>query len=56
MEESISPSTVIMLQLLRERHGIALQKRDVFNLEEKIVRALDFSLRQSTSIDFLERY
>jgi len=56
MEESVAPSTTVMLQLLQERHEITLQKSDVFNLEEKIVRALDFSLRQSTSIDFLERY
>ena len=45
-----------MLQLLHERHKIALRKSDVFDLEEKIVRKLDFSLRQSSSIDFLERF
>ena len=45
-----------MLRTLKERYGIVLPKSDIFNLEEKIIRALDFSLRQSTSIDFLERY
>ena len=45
-----------MLKTLRERYSIVLQKSDIFDLEEKIIRALDFSLRQSTSIDFLERY
>ena len=45
-----------MLKTLRERYSIVLQKSDIFDLEEKIIKALDFSLRQSTSIDFLERY
>ena len=42
IEESIAPSTIVMLQLLHERHKIALQKSDIFDLEEKIVRKLDF--------------
>ena len=56
IEESVAPSTIVLLHTLKERHSIELQKCDVFNLEEKIIRALDFELRQSTPIDFLERY
>ena len=56
IEESIAPSTVVMLNLLAKRHGIALQKKDIFELEERIIRVLDFSLRRSICIDFLERY
>lgn len=56
IEEAISPSVNIMLRLLLEKHNILLSKRDVIDLEEHIIRVLDFQLRNVSPIDFLERF
>ena len=42
IEEAISPSVNIMLRLLLAKHNILLSKREVINLEDHIIRLLDF--------------
>lgn len=45
-----------MINLLHEQHQVKLEKQDLLDMEEEIVRTLDFSLRQISPINFLERY
>ena len=56
IEEPMGPSVIFLLKLLKEKHSIELKKEDVLNLEESILRLLDFNLRSVSPIDFLERY
>ena len=52
----MGPSVNMLLKLLSEKHSINLKKTDVFGLEESIIRLLDFNLRSSSPLDFLERF
>ena len=56
LEEPMGPSVDMLLKLLKEKHSINLKKSDVFGLEESIIRLLDFNLRSSSPLDFLERF
>ena len=45
-----------MISLLKEQGVTAIKKRHLINLEEKIIKTLDFSLRDVSPHHFLERY
>ena len=45
-----------MIRLLREKYDMTRKKQDLIDLEELLVRKLDFSLRNVSPITFLERF
>ena len=45
-----------MINIVKEIHKVELKKKSLLNLEEAIIRSLDFSLRKVSSIQFLERF
>lgn len=45
-----------MIALLQEHHDTILRKQDMKDLEEAVLRALDFSLQHASPLPFLERY
>ena len=50
IEEPISPCVSRMIDLLLEKHKVLLKKKDVLDMEEDIIRKLDFNLRKVSSI------
>lgn len=56
LEQPISPSFNRMVRLVQDEWGVTVTKPELINLEEKIIRALDFSLHTVSPIVFLERY
>ena len=56
MEQPISPSFNRMILLLYENHKIKLKKDNIINLEEKILRTLEFSVHHVSAVPFLERF
>ena len=56
LEEPIAPSFARMINLLAEQQQTVLDKTELIDLEEAIVKMLDFSLRHVSSIHFLERF
>ena len=53
--QPVSPSFTRMICILGAQ-GITVEKKKIIDLEEKILKALDFSLRIVTPIDFLDRF
>ena len=45
-----------MINLLESQHQMTLEKQDIIDLEEKVLRALDFSMHHVSAIPFLERF
>jgi len=45
-----------MVRLVEDEWGIQISKTDLINLEEKIIKTLDFELHYICPIVFLERY
>ena len=45
-----------MIDLLAEQQQFVLEKQDLIDLEEGIIKMLDFSIRGVYSCHFLERY
>lgn len=56
MEQPISPSFRRMIKLIKDEWGVNLKKEDLFNLEEDIIRELDFNLQWTSPVIYLERY
>ena len=56
IEEPVSPSFERMIEVLEKIHSVTLKVRNVLNLEEDVIRTLDFSLRRVSATFFLERY
>lgn len=56
IEQPISPSFNRMINLLPESRKARIVKEDLIDLEENIVKALDFDFCYASSITFLERY
>ena len=50
------PSFNIMIRLLADTQRLFVTKQALIQLEEKIIRALEFSLHFVSSVPFLERY
>lgn len=45
-----------MVRLVKQQWNITIEKQDLFDLEEKIIRTLDFDLHYVSPIPFLERF
>ena len=56
LEEPISPSFTRMINLLAEQQQTILEKQALIDLEEQIIKMLDFSVRTVSPCHFLERY
>ena len=56
IEQSLQPSFNRLIKLLQQKHDISRPKQDLINMEEQIIRVLDFELRSVGSVTFLERY
>jgi len=50
------PSFNIMIRLLADTQGLFVTKQALITLEEKIIRALEFSMHFISTVPFLERY
>ena len=55
LAQPFKPSFTRMVHILKEQ-GVTIEKQDFIDLEESILKVLDFSLQNVFSIDFLERY
>lgn len=56
IEEPIVPCFKIMISLLPEPQRYLITRRQLIDLEEKIVRAFDFDFNYAGPLAFLERY
>ena len=56
IEEHGEPSFDRMIDLVMEIHEVKFEKKRLLKLEEKMLRAFDFSLRRASSVDFLSRF
>ena len=56
LEQKVTPSFQMMTDYLNEKHDQCLSTMDLTELEEKILRTLDFHIETVSSIDFLARY
>ena len=56
LEQPMHPSFNIMIRLLADTQGLFVTKQALITLEEKIIRALEFSMHFVSTVPFLERY
>ena len=56
LEEPIIPRLSKIIMLLMERHKITIEKDNLKQLEQKILIDLDFNIRYTPPITFLERF
>ena len=56
LEQPISPSFNRMIRLLPKSQQLQVEKQDLIDLEEQIMKALDFDFAYASPISFLERY
>ena len=50
LEENIAPSFVRMIDVVNEQYSIVLKRPKLIDLEEDVIRTLDFDLRSVSSI------
>ena len=56
IEEPIEPSFNRLIKTLKQVHGVDLKKKSLLDMEEQMIRVLDFNLRKASPILFLERF
>ena len=56
LEQPMHPSFNIMVRLLADTQRLFVTKQALIQLEEKIIRALEFSIHFTSIVPFLERY
>ena len=56
LEQPVAPSFTRMVRLVQENWNLQIFKQDLIELEERIIKTLDFDLRFTSPIMFLERY
>lgn len=56
LEQPIQPSFNRMVKLVAEQWDVHITRQDLLDLEEDIIRTLDFDLRSVSPLLFLERY
>ena len=56
LEENVAPNFANMSTLLEEEHKLVIKKQKFVDLEESIVRRLNFDLQSATPVAFLERF
>ena len=56
IEEKNMPRILNMTDLLYDKHGVALSEETILKFEFTILSYLDFKLRYTNPVYFLERY
>ena len=56
IEDFREPSFKHMIKLLKSLHDMELEKQELVAMEERVIKKLDFNLREVYSITFLERF
>ena len=56
LAQPISPSFTRMISLLKQQNIDHIEKQHMIDLEESIIRTLDYNLQNVSAGDFLERY
>lgn len=56
LEEPMQPSFTRMLKLLKKIWHVEFERSKLIELEENIIRTLDFELQHTSPMTFLERY
>ena len=56
MEQQIAPSFNRLIKIVHDEWGVSIFKQDLIDLEEDIIRELDFELHFPFPTLFLERY
>ena len=56
LEEPITPNYNNMCRLLERLDLVKIEKSTLFDVETKVLLALDFSIRNVISLNFLDRY
>lgn len=56
MEQPISPSFGRMVRLVLKEWRVVMNVENLIDLEEQLLRSLDFDLVETTPIPFLDRY
>jgi len=56
LEQPISPSFNRMIKLLPKSQQLQVEKQDLIDLEEQIMKTLDFDFAYASPISFLERF
>lgn len=55
IEQSQSPCSINLINLIKKKHQIKMEKKAIFDLESSILRELAFDIRFIPSLAFLER-
>lgn len=56
LEQPISPSFNRMVRLVEDEWNISIIKQELIDLEESVIKTLDYELHYTCPIVFLERY
>ena len=56
LEHPMHPSFNIMLKLVKEAHGIVIEKSTLLSMEKDILTTLEFSMHFVSPVPFLERF
>ena len=56
LAQPISPSFTRMISLLKQQNIDHIEKQHMIDLEESIIRTLDYNLQNVSAGDFVERY
>ena len=56
IEQPISPSFVRMTHLVKEEWGVEISKKELIDLEDRVLLTLDFELHHVSPLPFLDRY
>ena len=56
LAQPVSPSFTRLISLLQSQNINHIEKQHIVDLEESIIRTLDFNLQNVSAGDFVERY
>jgi len=56
IEQPISPSFIRMAHLVKEEWGVEISKKELIDLEDRVLLTLDFELHHVSPLPFLDRF
>ena len=56
LEQPMHPSFNIMIKLLKDTHGVVVEKQVLLQMEKQILQTLEFSMHFVSPVPFLERF
>ena len=56
LDQPISPSFKRMVRLVKKEWDVTVDNKDLINLEEHMIRVLDFSMHNISPLPFFDRY